>query len=290
MTQSGLGGLVVGIPAARRATETARLVERWGGTPLVGPALQEVPVEDEEPLRQATEEVIASSLRWSVHLTGVGTRRWLARAEDWGRLEALLERLRSAYLIPRGGKATAALASYGLKGAWVPKGETTREITAWLTERIEVDDVLALQRHGEPVPALRNPLESAGARVIEVAPYRWDLPDDRKPAERLVSALLQGDVHALVITSAPQIHHLFVLAKQRGVDKELRIALDEHIFIAAVGTVAGEGLESVGLKPDLVANPPRMGALMRALASAREGILTKSGVVGSDGATTGKRL
>jgi uroporphyrinogen-III synthase len=286
MAQLGLEGLVVGIPAARRATETARLVQRWGGIPLVGPTVQEVPVEDEEPLLQATEEVIASNLRWSVLLTGVGTRRWLSRAESWGRLEDLLDRLRSADLIPRGAKAKAALAAHGLESAWVPEGETSREIATWLTERLQPGDVLALQRQGEPVPALRKPLEGAGARVIEVAPYRWELPDDRGPAMRLMLALTRADVHALVITSAPQIHHLFALARQGGVEADLRRALGERVFLAAVGTVAGAGLEAEGLVPDLVAQPPRMGALIRALASARDRVLEKSGV-GATGSSAG---
>ncbi|HEX2259117.1 MAG TPA: uroporphyrinogen-III synthase, partial [Actinomycetota bacterium] len=210
MGTSGLEGLVVAIPAARRAAETARLVERWGGIPLVGPTVQEVAVADEGPLREATEEVIASPLKWSVHLTGVGTRRWLNQADTWGLLNALLEKLGSASVIPRGNKAAAALAAYGLKGAWVPEGETSREIAAWLTDRLEPGDVVALQRHGEPVPRLRKPLEVAGARIIELIPYHWDLPEDRGPAERLVSALIEGGAHALVITSAPQVRHMFV--------------------------------------------------------------------------------
>lgn len=281
MTESELEGLVVAIPAARRATETARLVERWGGIPLVGPTVQEVPVEEEDQLREATEGVIASPLRWSVHLTGVGTRRWLNRVDAWGRLDTLLERLRSAELIPRGGKATAALAAYGLSAAWVPAHETSREIAAWLTPRLQVGDVIALQRHGEPVPSLKEPLEGTGARVIELVPYYWELPDDLGPAERLLSALVRGDAHALVITSAPQIHHLFRLAKEQRADEELRKALTKRVFLAVVGTVAGEGLQREGLTPDLVANPPRMGALIRALALARGGILEKSGGAGA---------
>ncbi|HEX2259661.1 MAG TPA: uroporphyrinogen-III synthase, partial [Actinomycetota bacterium] len=119
------------------------------------------------------------------------------------------------------------------------------------------------------------------ARIIELVPYHWDLPDDRGPAERLVSALIEGGAHALVITSAPQLRHMFVLARERGVDEVLRRALGENVFLAAVGTVAAEGLEREGLAADLVAKPPRMGALVRALAHAREKILEKSGTAGA---------
>src|SRR5579862_4103403 len=127
-----LAGITVAVPATRRAQETAALVRRWGGEPLVAPLLQEVPVPDETRLRQATEAVIAAGPTWSVHLTGVGTRRWFERAEAWGLGLALTDCLRAAQLIPRGQKATAALAQSGLEPAWVPAGETSAEISAWL--------------------------------------------------------------------------------------------------------------------------------------------------------------
>ncbi|MDQ4148942.1 MAG: uroporphyrinogen-III synthase [Actinomycetota bacterium] len=279
MSAEGLQGIVVGVPAARRARETAQLVQRWGGDPLVGPTVQEVPVPDDEPLRTATEEVIRAPVRWAVFLTGVGTRRWMAAVEALGLREPLLEVLRAATLIPRGAKASAALKHYGLEPAWTPESETSAEIAEWLSERVRPGDATALQRHGELVPRLKASLEAAGARVIEVAPYRWELPDDLAPAERLVRALVAGDVHALVITSAPQVHHLFMIAEQMGDAGDLLRALSGRVFLASVGSVASSALEERGLKPDLVADPPRLGALMRALASRRSEVLRKSGDV-----------
>src|SRR6266498_1021702 len=123
-----LAGIRVAVPATRRATETAALVRRWGGTPVVGPVLEEVPVEDEAPLRAATEEVIGAPAGWSVHLTGVGTRRWIACAETWGLRDRLLAVLRIAQLVARGPKSRAALAENALTPAWTPPSETSREI------------------------------------------------------------------------------------------------------------------------------------------------------------------
>ena len=70
----------MGVPATRRAAETAALVRCWGGSPIVAATFEEVAVQDDEPLRRATEEVIGTPLSHSVHLTGVGTNRWFARA------------------------------------------------------------------------------------------------------------------------------------------------------------------------------------------------------------------
>jgi uroporphyrinogen-III synthase len=158
----------------------------------------------------------------------------------------------------------------------MPKAETSEEIATWLAPQLGPSEAVALQVYGEEPPALMEALEGSGARVIEVAPYRWALPEDREPGHRLVSALVSGEAEALVITSAPQARHLFLLASDLQMEKELRRTLRERVFVAAVGNVAGQGLAREGVNADLVANPPRLGALIRALAASREQILTKA--------------
>jgi len=141
----------VGVPAARRAAETAALVRRFAGSPIVAATFEEVAVEDEEPLRRATEEVIGTPLSHSVHLTGVGTNRWFGRAAAWGRLDALLDALRRAKVVARGPKSSAALRAHGIEPAWVPQSETSHEIAQRLLEEVGPKSVVSLQRHGEPV-------------------------------------------------------------------------------------------------------------------------------------------
>ena len=266
----------MGIPATRRAKETGALVRRWGGRPLVGPTLVEVPLLQDARLEELTRRVISAPARWSVHLTGVGTRRWFEAADGWGLGDRLVRTLGQAEVIPRGAKATSALRARGLEPAWVPPGETSEEIARWLGERLERDVVVAVQLHGSPAPALVGAIRAAGAEAVEIAPYRWELPDDLVPARRLVSALVSGEAQALLVTSAPQIRHLFLIARDMGVEDDLRRALRERVFIAAVGVVAEAGVKEQGLHADLVAQPPRMGALVRALSDARDRILAKA--------------
>jgi uroporphyrinogen-III synthase len=273
----GLAGLTVGVPAARRAAETAKLVERWGGKTVVGPTVQEIPVDDWTEVIQATRRVIDAPAAWSVHLTGVGTRRWFEAARESELLDALLAALGRASVIPRGLKAATALRDYSLQAAWMPEGETSSEIAEWLAPKVSEGDVVALQRHGEPVPALSDALRISGAEVVELATYRWALPDDTGPAEALVDALISGRAQAMVVTSAPQVRNLMRLAAQMGRDQELKTALAERVFLAAVGEVAGGGLVEAGLSADLIASPARMGALVRELAGARDEVLAKAG-------------
>src|SRR5437879_11148407 len=182
MEEQPLHGILVAVPATRRAAETEALIQRWGGTSMVGPLLEEVPVEDEAPVRSATEEGLRARATWSVHLAGVGTRRWFASAAEWGLREPLLEVLRAAHVIARGPKSSAALAESGLTPEWTPPGETSAEMATWLRPQLGPEDTVSVQLYGEPLPGLTATLAATGARVVEVAPYRWTLPAD--PARR----------------------------------------------------------------------------------------------------------
>jgi uroporphyrinogen-III synthase len=126
---------------------------------------------------------------------------------------------------------------------------------------------------------LSGALAGAGAELIEVVTYRWAIPEERGPAEHLVTALAGGATHALVITSAPQARHLFLLARELGVEDDLRSALASRVFVGAVGEVAAAGLRAEAVEPDLVAAPARMGSLLRSLAGARDRILEKNASV-----------
>jgi len=269
----------VAVPASRRAAETEALIARWGGTSLVGPILDEVPVADDGPLRDATSRVISAPATWSVHLTGVGTRRWFGRAADWGVLDDLLAVLKAAHVVARGPKSTQALSEYGLAPEWIPPGETSTEIAGWLGPQVGLGDTVAVQLYGEPVPALTGSLTTRGAAVVEIVPYRWSLPLDparRATAEGVVAAIANGEVQALVVTSAVQAANLFAVARELGLADRLRQTLADRVFIAAVGEVSAGGLRHEGVAVDYVAQPARLGALIRGVASSSQKIRAKA--------------
>lgn len=271
----GLEGIRVGAPSSRRAEAISRLISRHGGEAVVGPVMTEIP-EPPDAMRDVTREVTSRGPGFSVHLTGVGTRYWFDAAAELGLLDQVLGVLREAVVVARGPKTAKALRERELEPAWMPSGERSSEIVEWLDGRVGHLDTVVLQRYGRPVPDVVAPIEAAGATVIEVAPYRWGLPEDTSGAEELIREVLDGRVQAMVVTSAPQVHLLFELAERLDVVGDLRETIRERVFVGAVGEVAAGGVGDVGCRADLVAEPARMGALVRELADAREAILEKA--------------
>ncbi len=74
MAPNGLEGLTVAAFESRMATEMANLITRFGGTPLVAPSMQEIPLEDNTQALEFGEQLMAGDIQLLVFLTGVGTR------------------------------------------------------------------------------------------------------------------------------------------------------------------------------------------------------------------------
>lgn len=196
-------------------------------------------------------------------------------------LPRLLDVLRNARIVARGQKTSAALAEHRLAVHWTPPDESSAAIARWLAPQVGPQDRVVVQLFGEPAGALLDALAATGAEVIEVAAYVWDFPSDpaqREAGRHLVQAIGAGDVHALVLTSAVQATHLFAVARLEGIEAEVRRALTDRIFTAAVGETAAGGLQREGVGVDLIASPARMGALIRALAEAAPAVRAKAGL------------
>ncbi len=268
-----LAGRTIAFLEARRADELARLIERQGGTPYVAPVLREVPVEDVAPLRAWLADLMAGCLDVVIFLTGVGCRLLLEQAARDGRLPAVLAGLARARVVARGPKPVRVLKDYGVRIDYVPpEPNTSDELLTELGTWALAGRRVGLQVYGGPSPylaRLRAGLRTLGAEVAEVQPYRWEGPADERPVRALITACLVGQIDALAILSASQVHNLFAIAEAYEQADALRAALNQpRVLVAAVGPVAAAALAAHGVGVDLVPPHPKMGHLVAALGPA----------------------
>src|SRR5262249_22229729 len=226
-----LAGRTIAFLEARRADELARLVAQQGGTPYVAPALREVPVEDDRPLRAWLHDVASGRFDVVIFLTGVGCRALLERAAEDSERDAVLAGLARARVIARGPKPVRVLKEYGVRIDFVPpEPNTSDELLAEVARWELAGKAIGLQIYGGATPflaRLRAGLAALGAHVYEVAPYRWEGPIDDRPVQQLVEACLAGRIDALLILSSSQIHNLFAIAEAHDAGPALQRALDD---------------------------------------------------------------
>lgn len=268
-TRPSMGGRVVALLEARRAAELAGLVETYGGVPFLAPALREEPLEDLPAIAGLLDDCKTNPIDLAVFQTGVGTRALFRGVEALGRADELKAALEGATVAVRGPKPLAALRELGVRvDVRTPEPYTTTELLAALADTDLRGKTVFVQHYGERNAELVAALEARGARLLEAEVYRWALPEDTAPLERLLDTeLIAARIDALVVTSQVQVRHLALVAEPLGLGAALPDLLRDRVTVVAVGPVAARALAAHGIRVDLQPSHPKMGALVAELAA-----------------------
>jgi len=269
-----LSGFTIAITADRRADEQASLVARRGGEVVHAPVIRTLPLGEEGGTRSATEELVARPADVLVVSTALGLRSWLSAAAGLGLETDLLAALAGTEIVARGHKAVGAVVAAGFS-AGVPLPEATYEaIVATFAGRpaTHADGRpvrVAVQLDGHDSGGLAARLGAMGFDVVPVPVYRWDLPDDQGPAERLVAAVADARVDAVTFTSAHAVGNFGLVAERLGLLDEVRAACGpDRVAVIAVGPVTAGRARALGLADPCEPASPRLGAMVQALAAA----------------------
>ena len=264
MTRHGFNGLRVAAFESRMADEMSRLIERYGGQALVAPSMHEVSLEDNREVLEFGRRLFAGNVDMVILLTGVGTKAMIDVLRTRDDLDRITRALSNTTLVVRGPKPKAVLREFGLTPTIeVPEPNTWRDILDTLDRTNPANGLrIAVQEYGVTNTDLVEALRGRGAQVIRVPVYRWTLPDDIGPLQRVLEAILEGQADVLLITNAVQVDHaLQVLSRMSGRDR-FRQALP-RLMVASIGPTATERLHSYGFPVDLEPSHPRMGVLVK---------------------------
>jgi uroporphyrinogen-III synthase len=264
---AGNGGRpLIALLEARMGSELARLVERHGGLPLSVPAVREAP----EPATDAVDALLAELLQGRceilVFMTGVAVARLFELAERAGVRAELVTSLRSVTTVCRGPKPSAALRGFGVPPTLNAREPfTTAELIDALSEVVVNGRRVLLLNYGERCETLFETLVARRAEVHEFWFYRWEMPEDTEPLERLVRRIVERDVDALAFTCQIQFRHLHRVAQRIDLDRSLIRAMNESVVVGAVGPTCRAILAAHGVEPHVVPEHPKMGPLVAAL-------------------------
>lgn len=260
-------GVRIGVTGARKGPELAAALERKGAVAVHGATLMAVPPASDGQLLAETDAILDADPRWLAASTGEGMRAWVEAADAHGRGDRLRELLARTPAVARGPKAVGGLQACGADTQFVSPQQTDADLAVWLRDRVAPGDVVAVQVHGADTGTAYEEVADAGARVLRASAYRTALPEDRQPAWDLVRAAVNGQLDAVVATSAPAANNLVTLAGEIDCEEELVSALRHRVAVAAVGPVTAAAFEAAGVPVDVMPQRSRTGELIRALES-----------------------
>ncbi|MGP0056837.1 MAG: uroporphyrinogen-III synthase [Steroidobacteraceae bacterium] len=259
---------VVAILETRTGPHLAELISRRGAIPLLAPALEEVPDVEPQAVLGLLREWRTNPFKMAIFQTGVGTRALFQTTDVLGATDEVLRLLASAVVVVRGPKPVGELKARGVRIDIRAASPFTTEKVLEATAGVGLEGARVLvQRYGEANRPLCEALAARGAAVQELATYRWALPQDTGPLEKLLDELASSRVDAMVFTSAVQVQNLYAVAAISGRADQLG-DLMKGLIIASIGPVCSRALTERGIKPTIEANPPKLGPLVAALEDA----------------------
>jgi len=267
---SEFGGLRVLALESRRAPELSKLISSYGGLPIVAPAMREVPLESNTEALAFATRLFAGEFDIVIFLTGVGARTLLGVVETTYKRDEYVAALQRIKVVARGPKPIAALREIGITPALiVPEPNTWRELLGALDDAaqsavgIRVNSArVAVQEYGVSNPELLDGLEKRGARVTRVPVYQWALPNDLAPLRAAIQSLAEGKLDVVLFTTSVQAVHLFQVAAEMSLEKEMRVGL-ERAMVASIGPTTSEELSRQRIRVDLEPSHPKMGFLVK---------------------------
>lgn len=269
MSEQGLSGMTVAAFESRMAAELARLIERYGGRPLVAPALRELPIQDNPAALRFGVRFVEEQIDVLILMTGVGATALFDILRARHPMSSIMVGAKHTALVARGPKPVAALKALGLTPTLtVPEPNTWVDVVSTLDEYRPVKGLrVAVQEYGISNPDLLDALRQRGAEVFPVPVYKWGLPEDTASLKQSLAEIIAGRVAVMVITNAAQIDQVMTLLEQEGTVPAFRAAC-RRMIVASIGPTASERLRHYDFPVDFEPSHGKMGVLVKELSHA----------------------
>ncbi|NKB81869.1 MAG: AAA family ATPase [Nitrospirales bacterium] len=274
----GFQGLTVAAFESRMAVEMAKLIERFGGKPIVAASMREIPLEENTHALEFGRRLMAGQVDMLILLTGVGIRVLVDVWKTHFPIEGITDALSRTTLLVRGPKPALVVKELGLTpDLVVPEPNTWHDILSTLDAfrpRGFADVKIGIQEYGMPNLDLLQALRDRGAIVQQVPVYRWGLPDDLGPLRKAIAAFLASEIDVVLFTNAVQIDHVLqIVHKDQQTEQFLQVA--HRTVMASIGQITSDRLRSHGLPVDMEPSHPKMGILVKEVSGRAQELLKR---------------
>ena len=251
---------------SRKAKEIATLISNQRGIPLIAPAMQEIPLEENPAAFTFADELFAGRVDAVIFMTGVGARTLFQVLETRYSPAKIVSALAGIVVVARGPKPIAVLRELRIPvSVAVPEPNTWREVLETLDQHpggfTFEGTRIAVQEYGIANVGLLDGLRKRGAELIQVPVYRWGPPCDLAPLREAVQAIVDGEAQVVLFTNAFQVESVLTVAAAEGCELRLLDAF-EHCVVCSVGPTCSEALAAHNVRVDIEPQHPKMGMLV----------------------------
>jgi uroporphyrinogen-III synthase len=243
---AALDGLKILIPESRELDLFANMLAAEGATAERCPLVRIMDLDNTSVAEDWMTGAIAAPFDYTILLTGEGVRRLVALSGN--RRDSLIAALGKTRIVTRGPKPVRALREIGLTSFLNADIPTSEGILAALAQYDLARCRIGAQLYpGAGAQILVTGLTARGAEVFPVTPYRYASDMENAAVAETIRTLAAGGFDLVAFTASAQLDRLFTVARDSGLEMELKAGL-HATPIAAVGPVVEKALASHGLQ------------------------------------------
>ncbi|MCX7967468.1 MAG: uroporphyrinogen-III synthase [Armatimonadetes bacterium] len=256
-----LGKRVLVTRAEEQAEALASKLEELGAETVKFPLIRIEPPEDEKPLQEAIDKVLAQGYDWVVFTSVHGVRTFFDRVRQRNFEPKNLSSVKFAVIGPATGKE---LERFGVQPAAMPEKYTNEGLAEMFERMLKANEQnrpirFLLWRAYGAREVLARRLRELGAIVEEVCAYRT-LPNAL--SEEQIRDTLKKPVHIVTFTSPSTVRAFFeVLGSERA--KQVL----SNAAVAVIGPVTEQACKEFGFVPEIVAEVHTIDGLVSAIVS-----------------------
>ncbi len=241
-----LAGLRILVPESRQLDLFAGMLEAEGAVTLRCPLVTILDLADPAPVQAWLGRLIAGQFDDLILLTGEGLRRIMTVADRAGLKSEAVTAIGRLRTIIRGPKPAKALRELGLSPGISADTPTTDGVIATLLDRDLRGRRIGVQLYpGNPNDKLLDFLTLSRATPDAILPYRYADDTETDRVAEAITRMAGGEIDFIALTSSPQLKRLTDVARDRGLEAELRAGL-ARVRIAAVGPVVAQAATDLG--------------------------------------------
>jgi uroporphyrinogen-III synthase len=241
-----LSGMRIMVPESRELDLFATMLEAEGATALRCPMVKILPLYDTDEASRWIDSAIRGDFDELIFLTGEGLRHLLAISGE--RHDSFIAALKRMRLTVRGPKPTRALREVGLAPDVITPVPTSDGVLATFGDVDLSGRRIGAQLYpGGGAEKMVSALRDRGANLFAVTPYRYASETETGLVADFIRELAAGRIAMIAFTASLQIERLMWVARESGLDAELKSGL-ARTAIASVGPVVEAALQKYGLR------------------------------------------
>ncbi len=238
-----------------------RLLE-GGAEILAVPLLFEKPIIEKKELLNYLKYWNYNKPDYFIFLNGSGIQYILDALESQIYKDEFFANIKKAKVIVRGPKPAGILERNGITHYYmIPEPYISKQILDFFSEIDLKEKKIVIQHYGRKNQFLSHSLQTCGAEIIDIIPYKWELPENHDEVNLFFDKLINQQIDIVVFTNSIQVEHLFELAKLYKTYDSVINSFNK-IPTISIGPLCTQALKDAGIPVKYEVRPSKLYALI----------------------------